>query len=142
MGHRNWADQAHLTANVGCLQVDRRAALGLLAGAAALVAAQPSEAAYGEAARVFASGATNTSGEQGWSSDRARTCAAGVKGGAELVCVCLMWPPWTAFAGFIPYAGQGWAVLIPSKWNPSKERDFPNVVFRCGGAVCASGVGS
>lgn len=75
-------------------EVDRRAALGLLAGAAALVAgAQPSEAAYGDAARVFASGATNAT-------------------------------------GFIPYQGQGFALLIPSKWNPSKERDYPNVVFR------------
>ena len=44
-------------------QVDRRQALGFLAGAAALVAAQPSEAAYGEAARVFASKATNPTGE-------------------------------------------------------------------------------
>lgn len=74
-------------------EVDRRQALGLLAGAAALVSAQPSEAAYGEAARVFASKPTNPT-------------------------------------GFTPYAGEGFALLIPSKWGPSKERDFPNVVFR------------
>lgn len=44
--------------------VARRAALGLLAGAAALITnAQPSEAAFGEAARVFGSKPTNTSGE-------------------------------------------------------------------------------
>lgn len=75
-------------------EVDRRAALGLLAGAAALVAgAEPSEAAYGEAARVFAGKQTNPT-------------------------------------GFVPYAGDGFALLIPARWNPSKERDFPNVVFR------------
>ncbi len=33
--------------------------------------------------------------------------------------------------GFIPYAGEGFAVLIPSKWNPSREQDFPGVVLRC-----------
>jgi hypothetical protein len=37
-------------------------------------------------------------------------------------------PSWPA--GFIPYAGEGFAVLIPSKWNPSKEQDFPGVVLR------------
>ncbi|KAL4419282.1 hypothetical protein ABPG77_008332 [Micractinium sp. CCAP 211/92] len=73
--------------------VDRRAALGLLAAAAAVSTAQPSEAAYGDAARVFAGTITNKS-------------------------------------GFIPYAGEGFAVLIPSKWNPSKEQDFPGVVLR------------
>jgi hypothetical protein len=42
--------------------VDRRAALGLLAAAAAVSTAQPSEAAYGDAARVFAGKVTNKSG--------------------------------------------------------------------------------
>lgn len=74
--------------------VDRRAALGLLAAAAAVSTAQPSEAAYGDAARVFAGQITNKS-------------------------------------GFIPYAGEGFALLIPSKWNPSKEQDFPGLVLRC-----------
>lgn len=32
--------------------------------------------------------------------------------------------------GFIPYAGEGYALLLPSKWNPSKEKDFPNVELR------------
>ena len=27
-------------------------------------------------------------------------------------------------AGFVPYAGEGFAILLPSKWNPSKEDDF------------------
>lgn len=72
----------------------RRAALGLLAGAAALATrVNPSEAAYGDAARVFASKATNKS-------------------------------------GFVPYAGEGYALLLPSKWNPSKERDFAGVQLR------------
>jgi hypothetical protein len=71
----------------------RRAALGVLAGAAALVTRTlPSEAAYGEAANVFGK-ATNTS-------------------------------------GFIPYAGEGFALLLPSKWNPSKEKDFKGVKLR------------
>jgi photosystem II oxygen-evolving enhancer protein 2 len=24
----------------------------------------------------------------------------------------------------VPYAGEGFALLLPSKWNPSKEEDF------------------
>mmetsp|Transcript_155 Transcript_155/g.1190 ORF Transcript_155/g.1190 Transcript_155/m.1190 type:complete len:258 (-) Transcript_155:1397-2170(-) len=30
-------------------------------------------------------------------------------------------------SGFLPYAGDGYSLLIPSKWNPSKERAFPGV---------------
>merc|ERR1739848_339009 len=26
--------------------------------------------------------------------------------------------------------GEGFSLLIPSKWNPSKEKDFPNVILR------------
>jgi hypothetical protein len=33
-------------------------------------------------------------------------------------------------AGFVPYSGEGFALLLPSKWNPSKEQDFPGVVLR------------
>ncbi len=48
---------------VSSVQVPRRAALGLIAGAAALsIRAEPSQAAYGESARVFASKITNKSG--------------------------------------------------------------------------------
>jgi hypothetical protein len=32
--------------------------------------------------------------------------------------------------GFVPYAGEGFTLLLPSKWNPSKEKDFPDVVLR------------
>lgn len=32
--------------------------------------------------------------------------------------------------GFVPYAGEGFSVLLPSKWNPSKEKDFPGLVVR------------
>merc|ERR1712144_157657 len=32
--------------------------------------------------------------------------------------------------GFVAYAGEGFSVLLPSKWNPSKEKDFPNVALR------------
>jgi len=31
---------------------------------------------------------------------------------------------------FIPFAGEGFAVLIPSKYNPSKEIDFPGTKTR------------
>ncbi|KAG2430628.1 hypothetical protein HXX76_010146 [Chlamydomonas incerta] len=33
-------------------------------------------------------------------------------------------------SGFVPYAGDGFALLLPSKWNPSKETDFPGVILR------------
>lgn len=33
-------------------------------------------------------------------------------------------------AGFVPYAGEGFALLLPSKWNPSKEQDFPGTILR------------
>merc|ERR1712070_1192877 len=32
--------------------------------------------------------------------------------------------------GFVAYGGEGFSVLLPSKWNPSKEKDFPNVALR------------
>ncbi|NP_001310827.1 Oxygen-evolving enhancer protein 2, chloroplastic [Zea mays] len=31
---------------------------------------------------------------------------------------------------FISYVGDGFKLLIPSKWNPSKEREFPGQVLR------------
>ncbi|KAF4373256.1 hypothetical protein G4B88_007269 [Cannabis sativa] len=31
---------------------------------------------------------------------------------------------------FLPYSGDGFKVQIPSKWNPSKEREFPGQVLR------------
>ena len=31
---------------------------------------------------------------------------------------------------YIPYAGEGFKLSIPSKWNPSKEREFPGQVLR------------
>jgi hypothetical protein len=80
---------------MGCFMSlqDRRAALALIAGGAAMVSgAAPSFAAYGDSANVFGR-TTNTT-------------------------------------GFVPYAGEGFAVLLPSKWNPSKEREFPNIVVR------------
>jgi hypothetical protein len=33
-------------------------------------------------------------------------------------------------SGFVPYAGEGYALLVPAKWNPSKEFDFPGVQLR------------
>lgn len=56
--------------SAGCLDthgylvqgVDRRAALGLIAAAVAAARVAPAEAAYGDAARVFAGKVTNQSG--------------------------------------------------------------------------------
>lgn len=33
-------------------------------------------------------------------------------------------------SGFVAYAGEGYSMLLPAKWNPSKEKDFPNVALR------------
>merc|ERR1719393_412773 len=33
-------------------------------------------------------------------------------------------------SGFVSYAGEGFSILLPSKWNPSKEKDFPNIALR------------
>lgn len=33
-------------------------------------------------------------------------------------------------SGFTPYSGDGFKVDIPSKWNPSKEKEFPGTVLR------------
>jgi len=82
-----------LDAAEGDAAVTRRAALTLLAGAAAVGAkVNPAAAAYGEAANVFGKPKTNTD--------------------------------------FIAYSGDGFKLLIPSKWNPSKEREFPGQVLR------------
>ncbi|KNA13956.1 hypothetical protein SOVF_111890 [Spinacia oleracea] len=31
---------------------------------------------------------------------------------------------------FMPYNGDGFKLLVPSKWNPSKEKEFPGQVLR------------
>lgn len=36
----------------------------------------------------------------------------------------------TNTSGFLPYSGDGFSLLIPSKWNPGEERDFPGAVMR------------
>jgi len=36
----------------------------------------------------------------------------------------------TNTTGFIPYAGEGFALLLPSKWNPSREQEFPGTALR------------
>ena len=33
-------------------------------------------------------------------------------------------------AGFYGYTGEGFSLLLPSQWNPSKEREEPGVVLR------------
>lgn len=32
--------------------------------------------------------------------------------------------------GFTPFAGNGFTLDVPSKWNPSKEQEFPGTVVR------------
>lgn len=34
-------------------------------------------------------------------------------------------------SGFVPYSGEGFALLLPSKYNPSKEKEFPGTELRC-----------
>merc|ERR1712176_896184 len=34
------------------------------------------------------------------------------------------------FSGFTPYEGDGYTILLPAKWYPSKERDFPGTDLR------------
>jgi len=91
-----------------------------------VLAARPANAAYGEAANVFGS-ATNASG-----APRRRP--------ARLAQANLTRFPMRAFAltpaaprraGFVPYAGDGYAMLLPGKWNPSKEREFAGIDVRC-----------
>lgn len=31
---------------------------------------------------------------------------------------------------FLPYTGEGFKIQIPSKWNPSKEIEYPGQVLR------------
>ena len=74
--------------------VTRRAVVGLFAGAAVLAGkAQPSLAAYGEAANVFGSKTGN-------------------------------------FSGSTRYEGDGYALDLPAKWGPSKEKIFPGTDLR------------
>jgi len=82
-----------VVASVEADAISRRAACGMVAGVASVLAAKPALAAYGDAANVFGGEATNKS-------------------------------------GFLPYAGDGYAILIPSKFNVSKEREFPGMNMR------------
>lgn len=48
----------------------------------------------------------------------------------SLHCLILCWCWCCVPAGFVPYAGEGFALLLPSKWNPSREQDFPGTILR------------
>lgn len=73
--------------------VTRRLALSVLIGAAAVAAkAAPADAAYGDAANIFAKPKTNTE--------------------------------------FIPITRDDFKLAIPSKWNPSKEVEYPGQVLK------------
>jgi len=67
--------------------------------------------------------------------------AAGIAAGAALVAVpepsfaaygqsANVFGKTTNTTGFIPYAGDGFVISLPSKWNPSKEKDFAGVTLR------------
>jgi len=67
--------------------------------------------------------------------------AAGIAAGAALVAVpeasfaaygqsANVFGKMTNTSGFIPYAGDGFVINLPSKWNPSKEKDFAGVTLR------------
>lgn len=80
-------------ADMQSLPVSRRAAISLLAAAAAIsTRVSPAEAAYGEAANIFGAAKKDT--------------------------------------GFVSFSGEGFQLSIPSKWNPSKEVEFPGTVLR------------
>jgi photosystem II oxygen-evolving enhancer protein 2 len=38
--------------------------------------------------------------------------------------------PCAPAAGFVPYSGEGYAMLIPARWNPSREVEYNSQVFR------------
>ncbi len=42
----------------------------------------------------------------------------------------------TNTTGFISYAGEGFAIQLPSKWNPSKEQDYPGTLLRYRTRTC------
>ena len=116
------------------MQASRRSALGLLAAGAALVTrVDPSQAAYGESANIFGK-TTNKAGAhaglEAFAASAHSSCDVACRLDSILVklhatdCMCV--PP-----GFVPYAGEGYALLLPAKWNPSKEFDFPGVQLRC-----------
>jgi len=44
--------------------------------------------------------------------------------------------------GFVAYNGDGFAVLLPSKWNPSREQEFPGTALRYRLARAANGLNS
>jgi len=67
--------------------------------------------------------------------------AAGVAAGAALVAApqpslaaygqsANVFGKATNTSGFVKYAGEGFGLLLPAKWNPSKEKDFPGVELR------------
>jgi hypothetical protein len=108
-----------------------------------MATAKPSEAAYGDAARVFAGKVTNKSGKlKIWIHFITLHLRSGLisldstdpsKIFYRLSCLsCLFLISFSHHfhTGFTPYAGEGFALLLPAKWNPSKEKDFSGVVLR------------
>ncbi|KAH0457851.1 hypothetical protein IEQ34_013166 [Dendrobium chrysotoxum] len=89
--------------------VSRRLAVTILIGAATIsTKVSPADAAYGEAGKEHRASHSIIS---------------------ELDAANVFGKPKTN-TDFLPYNGNGFKLLIPSKWNPSKEVEFPGQVLR------------
>ncbi|KAI8474828.1 MAG: hypothetical protein J3K34DRAFT_517910 [Monoraphidium minutum] len=105
----------------------------LLAKQQIAVGAKASTAQRRSAARVVVCKASKAEGEM--SRRAALGMAAGVAALASSAAPSLaaygdganVFGKVTNKSGFIPYVGEGFAVLLPSKWNPSREQDFGNI---------------
>ena len=45
----------------------------------------------------------------------------------------IQWLDNSVLRRFVPYSGEGFALLLPSKYNPSREKEYPGQTLRCMG---------
>ncbi|KAJ9512501.1 hypothetical protein QJQ45_018991, partial [Haematococcus lacustris] len=120
-----------------CAQDRRGALLGL--GSTLLLYPQPSKADYGDSANVF--GKVRISWLLGlhfpgpWADQWPRLqlqLTVDLQWLQHGQAKQLGWPALqvTNKSGYVPYQGDNFAVLLPARWNPSKEREFPGIVLR------------
>ena len=43
----------------------------------------------------------------------------------------IQWLDNSVLRRFVPYSGEGFALLLPSKYNPSREKEYPGQTLRC-----------